>query len=928
MKQRSTVAAWLAGLALVALLPVSGVPDEPEGQAPKPWTLDEARAELALYPRDPYLQFVTLQLARRANQLDAVAQEVEALVWRTGFLGSGSEGRRADLFSIFTGALAVQESLQLDTMRGERGPGQRVPYVLPPVPGGRKPPGLSSRLKDVVDVAALKRPTTVSHPWEKMLAGKKPAVSALSCSVPEDYYFAEFHSVGKLLELQEIGDRWGTYLANEASRDARSQRVGARLRDQLAIETHPALRPFYDLVIAELAVTGSDLFFAEGSDVTLLFRLKQPEVFKARLDQFLDRAAQAHPDARRKDGTYLGVAYTHLATPDRAVSVYSAYPAPDLHVRSNSGVAFRRVLEAVRGKTADGRPVRRLGDTPEFAYARTLMPQGAPEEDGFVYLFDPFIRRLVGPQVKLAEQRRMRCYNHLRMIGHASLLYRTEHSRAPRSLEELARTKCSPGKFSEGALACPDGGTYTLSKDGTAGVCSHHGHAHALTPCCEIAVTKVNGVEADEYKEFLDGYNQYWRTYFDPIILRFQVTPKRYRLDTVVLPLIDNSIYTGLAQTLGGPTEPLDALPVPKRNIFSLVVRVNKEPYLKQLAEAETQYKSGLRSGLKSVQRRLDKLSVADLVAKGLGNQVGLHLYDATPMFDLNLPAFFGLLLGRTGRAGGMRGEEMLFGFLAAALTGPVYLAAPVRDGAVVDQFLDDLDLVLATQARTTDGRGAFDFGFDFYGFGTGPDRDVRAAGFRFGPIKWRFFWARIGNGLYVASKKFILDDLRAAEAERARAGRGPEDHGPTAHAMVRLRPQHWDRVLADYRLSWAEGSREACLANLGPLSNVARALAVARGRPETGGGSGGDPDGEVLRHAERLHAVHFDCPEGGRYVLAPDGRSVRCTVHGSALGPRQGPAPAQDSALDRLLREFHGMTATLSFHEDGLRASVIIDRR
>src|SRR5205823_2467376 len=114
------------------------------------------------------------------------------------------------------------------------------------------------------------------------------------------------------------------------------------------------------------------------------------------------------------------------------------------------------------------------------------------------------------------------CYNHLRMIGHASLLYRTETGRTPASLEALAKAGCIPGRFGEGSLACPDGGTYSLSADGTAGVCSHHGHAQALTPCCEIPVARVTGAEADEYKAFLDEYNQYWRTYFDPIGIRIQ----------------------------------------------------------------------------------------------------------------------------------------------------------------------------------------------------------------------------------------------------------------------------------------------------------------------------------------------------------------------------------------------------------------------
>src|SRR5205823_14570947 len=123
---------------------------------------------------------------------------------------------------------------------------------------------------------------------------------------------------------------------------------------------------------------------------------------------------------------------------------------------------LRRVLEAVRGRAEDGKPVRRLGESAEFKYVRTLMPRGAKEEDGFVYLSDPFIRNLIGPQVKLTERRRLLCYNHLRMIGHAAHLYQTEHGKPPASLDDLVQAECLPGKPNVGELVWPDGGKHTL----------------------------------------------------------------------------------------------------------------------------------------------------------------------------------------------------------------------------------------------------------------------------------------------------------------------------------------------------------------------------------------------------------------------------------------------------------------------------------
>jgi hypothetical protein len=1119
------------------MAPLAVQADDPApAQSERAFTLDEALQQLRLYPKDTYLQYVALQLARRENRVEEIAGEVARL--RGNEVWNQRAGRRdqVDLFNIFTGALAVQESLQLDTMRGDaqarpmppRRPGAGVPVQPEVLEAAQKAQEL--RRRETVEVASLSGPTIKSHPWEQMLGSQKPDVGPLARKVPEDFFFAEFGSLPKLLDVLDSGELWSKHLFNQTAGDARSQQVGDRLKRQLAVETNPLVRPFYDLVVEEVAITGSDLFFNEGSDMTLLFRFKQPAVFKARMDGFLQAAEKADPKVKRSKGKSNGVEYVHLTNSDRTVHVYSAYPEANLHVRSNSLAALERVVAAIQGKGADGRPVRRLGDTSEFAYIRTLMPRGAKEEDGFLYLSDAFIRRLVGPSLKLTERRRVLCYNHLRMIGHASLMYRSEFGRLPDSLEALAKAECAPGVFGKEDLACPDGGEYTLSADGTMGVCSLHGHSHDLFPCVEHPVASVTGEEADEYNAFLTEYNQYWRTFFDPIGIRVKVSPERYRLETIVLPLIDNTVYSGLAMTLGGKAEPLDALPIPDRNIFTVNFRFDKdglaekaglkepEPgskqevaagnniahgrsllYLRQIGLAfhnhhdvynyfpaqaicskdgkpllswrvallpfldqaalynefhldepwdsehnkklvdrippvyqtleakakkagKTTYLAPVGKGLMftgdkegvriadvtdgmsntililqadeehavswtkpqdlkvdpkkpaeglvdyaesgspvlfvdgstaSLRKGIAEAPLAALLTRnegtpafpnppdvireqnqqnafrmfgvgnemfanlggprfllqGIGNQVGLHVYDSPPTFDFNLPAFLGEALGSFNRPGMMGSSEgLLISFLIASLNAPVYVSVPVQDAAIVDEFLDRLDGVFAAQARETMQPGWFRVQSDFYRIKTANVPDARCASLGFGPVKFRIFWARIGSGLYVASKPFILEDLASAAAL-------PEK-GSTGHAMFRVRSRNWNQVLPDFRLGWAENNRRACLDNLGPLSSVARAI------------SGEDKSPDVCHCADRLHGAHFFCPEGGHYERTADGKGMTCSVHGSALAPRQAPAPAQDQSLGKLLSTFAGLEATLTFLEDGLHAVVTIERK
>ncbi|HMP06635.1 MAG TPA: hypothetical protein PJ982_09815, partial [Lacipirellulaceae bacterium] len=316
------------------------------------------------------------------------------------------------------------------------------------------------------------------------------------------------------------------------------------------------------------------------------------------------------------------------------------------------------------------------------------------------------------------------------------------------------------------------------------------------------------------------------------------------------------------------------------------------------------------------------RLRLGEVISKGLGNQIAFHVYDSDPVFDFSLAQMAGLTLGN------MRGridDDFLMLFpLIGALNGPVYLSIPVQDRALVDGFLDRLDALLAEQAARSESLGFFRINQDFYRLPDESSHDVRAYGFGFGPLKWRFFFSRIGDALYVASKREVIADLAALadeSAPRMAGGRGRGDRCDLAHGLVRLRPQHWDRVLTSYRLGWAENNRQACLQNLGPLAGLSRALAA--GHEDHASVSLGD----VEQYAARVYDVHHFCPDAGQYLVAGDGREVRCSLHGTMSEPRQSTAPAAGSELGDLVRQFSDMTIALTFLEDGLHATVILER-
>src|SRR5580704_13924637 len=107
--QRHARSLMLAAVAVVCLCrhdcPRGSAADQPSPKpGPRAWNLKEAMAQLALSPHDAYMQYVALQLARRQNASAAAAGAIEQMLQSSRW--EATQGR-VDLFSLFTGALAV-----------------------------------------------------------------------------------------------------------------------------------------------------------------------------------------------------------------------------------------------------------------------------------------------------------------------------------------------------------------------------------------------------------------------------------------------------------------------------------------------------------------------------------------------------------------------------------------------------------------------------------------------------------------------------------------------------------------------------------------------------------------------------------------------------------------------------------------------------
>src|SRR5262249_38308589 len=114
-------------------------------------------------------------------------------------------------------------------------------------------------------------------------------------------------------------------------------------------------------------------------------------------------------------------------------------------------------------------------------------------------------------------------------------------------LDELVSGQAKPGRI---ATNQPDLGDVFLTTNGVRSAI--YGTLGFLTPILELPITQVTQAEADAYNRWRDGYQQNWSQVFDPIGIRFSMSPQRLSAELCVTPLIAGSEYRELIAISSG----------------------------------------------------------------------------------------------------------------------------------------------------------------------------------------------------------------------------------------------------------------------------------------------------------------------------------------------------------------------------------------
>jgi len=817
----------------------------------------EAQADfMAIMSTSDGRSFFTYARERLRSRLGRVPQSRPTEEW---MIRQDSTER---LYEVTTGALALQESLQLDRMRNAQ-----------PDTGARDIP------IDKIQGVAIR-----SHPWTDMIGSRQPKIERIAAMVPEDQYYVRFTTTRSLADFLDFADSWAGSLLGFAEVSGQDYGVRQKLEEQICLRSSWLSKLLGPLVIESLVLTGSDPYVREGSDLSVIFQVKARPVFERAVARYLEEARGKRPDLQQGQDAYENVTIERFATADGGVRCFRAW-LDEFCVYSNSPIAVRRIIDAYHGR----RPS--LAKSLDFVYMRTVYPLGAREEDGFVFLSDPFIRAIVGPRIRVAEKRRLEVLTSLEMMKNAALLYLWERpgEKVP-SIEELYN-----GGYLDPKHVQTEPGD-RLSWDPAAFVArsERYGRFGHLTPICELTVDRVTTQEKANYETFRDRYQDYWRRYFDPIGIRV-TTGTDINLAVTVLPLIDRSEYNEMKRNFGGKAIALSSEPVHEKAVIRLAAHLNPEsPMLRQIQT----------SGLNFLPTDLPGDRQA--AVQWIGERLQFWIEDS----DAILPV--------------VREEQY-----ASLFQVPIVLGIEVKNPLGLMTFLAGLQGFIRVSSPNT---VVFDLTEPYKGFAftrIRPMPESPLVGEQGGDSSLKdaeICYGKIGRWLYVSTSqdalRRIVDHMpstRPASEPTSTAATGattpassPADNMEGHMAMS----FHLDRAVKSRQALLCAFGKQAWQAEWNHMRNLwLLAHTVGLGPEAT------VPPETVLGYS-------IQSALGNRYRYDP----ARDEIIGSATGSPWNPAltvgdvPA-DAPLARLMGQLRSLGACLKFTDDGLRTEVNIRR-
>ncbi|MDT8389262.1 MAG: hypothetical protein RRC34_01990 [Lentisphaeria bacterium] len=736
--------------------------------------------------------------------------------------GSGrrnNRGATTDMFNVLGGRAAMRETLQLQALSLN----EKTHHGKPPV-----------ALADIHGVQVK------SHPFTEMLGNDPGGRLAIADCVPVDRFFLHIADPAALTPLLGGGSEFISKVGAGALGRALDYDLQDRYFARLGVTRDWLKQLLESGLVKEIAVTAPDLFFVDGTDVTAIVHVSNTRLLTPLL-------------------TILGMNEVKEGAPRsiKTASGHTAYwaVADGKIIASTRSRELERVMEKIAAKGADS-----LGQSDEFKYMLTQLPE-TENTTVYAYFSDPFIRRLVGPDVKIAQLRRLRETAKLHAVTAAALLWRAQGREGVPTVDTLVAKGYLPDTADYSGISLEEN---LVARSETNGVLADPG------TLADHPVDQATAAEAAAYKMYVDNYARFWRRFFDPIAIRIDQTGDRdFDVETFILPLIDNSLYNGLKDVVGGGEHapPIRIPQISPAPVALLSLNLSEKVWVDFLGDVLDEF----------VHNDPDILAAVD----DLGPAVHVAIHDSDPIIAFGS----GELLGMGGNLRGFNDDMLGIPLMISLLTRPTTIIVELRDEEAVRRVLKDG--YLADILPFGGDVGAVDY-YRIRG------KDAWVCGFSFFGISLRF-------QLEIQNSYLMISNLPWGPDINLGVSAAPD----LVQAELSLNPAAAEHQLAAMFTAAQERQRHIAMEGIACLAPL-----IEEGNSVT----------EAVTIHRRLFGFTPVHPDGGMWIVK-DGE-LESSVYGAPF-LKQQPAHTAGDRRFGLLQGVGTVRVGARFEDDGLRARV-----
>ncbi len=400
---------------------------------------------------------------------------------------------------IITGKRAMEESLQTGSIGSTR-------------PGEANPENQTVYIKDIPAVE------TKSHNYDQLIQqenlAEKIKVPEIMKLVPADMMVVHFADKTKFDSFLKGINALSEPLQKVMGKDSSVQAKEVILK-RLGITDE------FD-VAEEFAFVAEDLDFVHRNDFALIVKFKNKST---------DIIAKMMQTGENRFGT-VGDYFVFATSQDMmdCITMVFTKEAPLSVSRKAYELGHHKNIEEA---------TRSLADEKDFHYALGVLD---PRKDGIIYFSDAFIRKLTSPEYRLNARRKNGIMQEVIKLQYEVFAYRGLEGVWPKNFKEMADKKYETSTTLDESFRISD-----------QGIVSHivWGSLAEPTPINHVQIDLVTKDEEALYTRFRNGYQNFFREFFDPIGIAILVGD-RISFHTIILPLIDNSEYNWVKAIFGG----------------------------------------------------------------------------------------------------------------------------------------------------------------------------------------------------------------------------------------------------------------------------------------------------------------------------------------------------------------------------------------